>query len=109
MDKGLEMGTPKTDVEIASQLKQQLGNNPDITDLQVTGHLLKMHVTPSLSNRLAADRERGRKIVLMLMDQMKKLTGRSDVAVWVFSENQKFVEGSVKQFGGDNVNYLFDL
>ena len=103
------MATPKTNEEIAAQIKQQLGSNPDITDLQVKGPLLQVHVTPALSNRLAADRERGRKIVLVLMDRMKKLTGRSDVAVWVYADNQKFIEGSVKQFGGDNVNYLFDL
>lgn len=103
------METGKTDEGIAASLKQQLGNNSDITDLQVKGPLLKMHVTPAMSHRLAADRERGRKIVLMLMAQMKKLTGRADVAVWVYSENQKFIEGNVKVFGGDNVNYMFDL
>lgn len=103
------MAQYKTNEEIASHLKQQLGNNPDITDLQVKGHLLQVHVTPALSNRLAADRERGRKIVLVLMDQMRKLTGRSEVAVWVYSDKQKFIEGNVKAWGGDNVNYLFDL
>ena len=103
------MTIPQSNEEIASKIKQQLGSNPDIMDLQVKGHLLQVHVTSALSNRLAADRERGRKIVLVLMDQMKKLTGRSDVAVWIYADKQKFIEGSVKPFGGDNVNYLFDL
>lgn len=103
------METVKTNSEIVANLKQQLGSNPDILDLQVKGPLLQLHVTPALSDRLAADRERGRKIVLMLMGQMKKMTGRSDVAVWVYADNQKFIEGTVKAFGGDNVNYLFDL
>ena len=61
------------------------------------------------ASRRSADRERGRKIVLVLMEQMKQLTGSDDVVVWVYSENQKAIEGTVKSWGGDNVNYLFDL
>jgi hypothetical protein len=40
---------------------------------------------------------------------MKRLTGFTDVAVWVYSNNEKVIEGTVKSFGGDNVNFLFDL
>ncbi len=99
----------KSNEEIAESLKVQMGDNPDITGLQVKGNLLQLHVTETFCNRLAADRERGRKIVLVLMAQMKKLTGLEDVVVWVYSENEKVIEGTVKSWGGDNVNFLFDL
>ena len=100
---------PKTNEEIAETIKTQMGNNPDITSVQVKEHLLQLHVTEKSFHRLSADRERGRKIVLVLMDQMKKLTGLEDVVVWVYSENQKVIEGTVKSWGGNNVNFLFDL
>ncbi len=103
------METKKTNEEVAESIKSQMGNNPEITDLQVKGHLLQLHVTQAFFHRLSADRERGRKIVLVLMDQMKRQTGLKEVAVWVYSENQKVIEGTVKSFGGDNVNFLFDL
>jgi hypothetical protein len=103
------MDTQKTNEEIVEEIKTRMGQNPDITDMQVIGHLLKLHVTKTLFHRLSADRERGRKIVLVLMEQMKQLTGSDDVVVWVYSENQKAIEGTVKSWGGDNVNYLFDL
>ena len=103
------MTSPKTNEEIIEAIKTQMGKNPDITNVIVKGHLLQLHVTQGLFHRLSVDRERGRKIVLVLMEQMKQLTGLVDVAVWVYSENEKVIEGTVKAFGGDNVNFLFDL
>jgi len=99
----------KTNEEITETIKTQLGENPDITGLQVKGNLLQLHVTEKFFNRLSADRERGRKIVLVLLEQMKKLTGLEDVVVWVYSENKKGIEGTIKSWGGGNVNFLFDL
>lgn len=69
----------KTNEEIAETIKTQMGGNPEITGLQVKGKLLQLHVTEPYFNRLSADRERGRKIVLVLLEQMKKLTGLDDV------------------------------
>jgi len=103
------MKTQKSNEEIMEAIKIQLGQNPDITNITVKGHLLQLHVTQTLFHRLSADRERGRKIILVLMEQMKRLTGLADVAVWVYSDNEKVIEGTVKSFGGDNVNFLFDL
>ena len=103
------MKTQKSNEEIVDAIKTQMGKNPEITKVIVKGHLLQLHVTQGLFHRLSADRERGRKIILVLMEQMKRLTGLSDVAVWVYSENEKVIEGTVKAFGGDNVNFLFDL
>ncbi len=99
----------KTDEEVAESIKKQLGENPEITGLQVKGKLLQLHVTEQFFNRLSADRERGRKIVLVLLEQMKKLTELEDVVVWVYSENKKGIEGTIKSWGGGNVNFLFDL
>ena len=99
----------KTNEEIAAAIKTQMGDNPGITAVQVKEHLLQLHVTEKFFHRLSADRERGRKIVLVLMEEMKKLTGLENVAVWVYSDNQKVIEGTVKSWGGDNVNFLFDL
>ena len=103
------MTPQKTNEEIIEIIKTQMGQNPEITNVIVKGHLLQLHVTQGLFHRLSADRERGRKIVLVLMEQMKRLTGLANVAVWVYSENEKVIEGTVKAFGGDNVNFLFDL
>lgn len=103
------MQTQKSNEEIIETIKSQMGDNPEITHINVKGHLLQLHVTQALFHRLSADRERGRKIVLVLMEQMKRLTGFRDVAVWVYSDNQKVIEGNVKPFGGNNVNFLFDL
>ncbi|MCA9500444.1 MAG: hypothetical protein MRJ67_09995 [Nitrospirales bacterium] len=103
------MTPQKTNEEIIEAIKTQMGQNPEVTNVIVKGHLLQLHVTQGLFHRLSADRERGRKIVLVLMEQMKRLTGLSNVAVWVYSENEKVIEGTVKAFGGDNVNFLFDL
>ena len=99
----------KTNEEVAEAIKTQMGNNSEITGLQVKGKLLQLHVTEPYLNRLSADRERGRKIVLVLLEQMKKLTGLDDVVVWVYSENKKSIEGTIKSWGGGNVNFLFDL
>ena len=99
----------KTNEEVAESIKTQLGDNPEITGLQVKGNLLQLHVTEAFFNRLSADRERGRKIVLVLLEQMKQLTGLEDVVVWVYSENKKGIEGTIKSWGGGNVNFLFDL
>jgi hypothetical protein len=99
----------KTNEEIAETIKTQMGGNPEITGLQVKGNLLQLHVTEPYFNRLSADRERGRKIVLVLLEQMKKLTGLDDVVVWVYSGNQKGIEGTIKSWGGGNVHFLFDL
>jgi hypothetical protein len=97
------------DEELAQQIRTQLGSTTDVEQLIVKGHLLQMHVTESFYNRLAVDRERGRKIVLALMQRMKTLTGSQDVSVWIYCNNEKVVEGQVKEWGGDNVKYLYDL
>ncbi len=98
-----------TNKEIAENIKLQMGENPDITGLQVKGNLLQLHVTEAYFNRLSADRERGRKIVLVLLEKMKELTELEDVTVWVYSENKKGIEATIKPWGGGNVNFLFDL
>ena len=94
---------------VAAEIKKQLGENPDVEQVTVQGTLLKLHVTRQLYQRFAADRERGRKIVLMLMQKMKHLTGADDVTVWVYCNREKMIEGKVMNWGGDNVNYLCDL
>ena len=99
----------KKDTEIAEQIRSKLGQNPDVERITVTGQLLQMHVTESLFNRLATDRERGRKIVITLMENMKQLTGVQDVTVWIYCNNEKVVEGKVKDWGGNNVKYFYDL
>ncbi len=99
----------KTNEEVAEAIKTQMGNNAEITGLEVKGKLLQLHVTEPYLNRLSADRERGRKIILVLLEQMKKLTGLDDVIVWVYAENKKSIEGTIKPWGGGNVNFLFDL
>ncbi len=99
----------KTNEEVAETIKTQMGKNPEITGLEVKGKLLQLHVTEPYLNRLSADRERGRKIILVLLEQMKTLTGLDDVVVWVYAENKKSIEGTIKPWGGGNVNFLFDL
>ncbi len=99
----------KTNEEVAETIKTQMGKNPEITGLEVKGKLLQLHVTEPYLNRLSADRERGRKIILVLLEQMKVLTGLDDVVVWVYAENKKSIEGTIKPWGGGNVNFLFDL
>ena len=103
------MNSQDTDSEIAKQIQAQLGATSDVEQLSVKGHLLQMHVTEAFYNRLAIDRERGRKIVLALMQKMKTLTESQDVTVWIFCKNDKVIEGRVKQWGGDNVQYFYDL
>ena len=103
------MNVEPTDMKIAEQIQGQLGHNPDVEVVTVKGHLLQLHITQGLYHRLATDRERGRKIVLALMQSMKRLTGLNDVAVWIYCDKEKVIEGQVKDWGGDNVNYLFDL
>ncbi len=98
-----------TDERVAEHIRAQLGQSGAVDDLLVKGDLLQLHVTEELYRRLAVDRDRGRKIVLMLMQQMKSLTGRQDVTVRVYSQNEKMIEGKVKAFGGDNVTYMLDL
>jgi hypothetical protein len=99
----------KTNEEVAEAIKTQMGNNPDVTAVQVKGHLLQLHVTEKMFHRLSADRELGRKIILVLLEQMKQLTGLEDVVVWVYSDNKKGIEGTIKSWGGGNVHFLFDL
>ncbi len=98
-----------TDEQIAERIGAQLGQTGAVEDMLVKGDLLQLHVTDEFYRRLAVDRDRGRKIVLVLMQQMKSLTGLQDVTVRVYSQNEKMIEGKVKAFGGDNVTYMLDL
>ncbi len=103
------MSQNPTDEQLAEHVRAQLGQTADVEDLFVKGDVLQVHVTEDFYKRLAVDRDRGRKIVLMLMRQMKLLTGLQDVTVRVYSHKEKMIEGKVKAFGGDNVAYMFDL
>ena len=103
------MSDELTDKEVAGKIRSQLGNHPEIEAVIVKGHLLQLHVALGLYQRLATDRERGRKIVLILMQSMKRLTGLSDVTIWIYCEKKKVIEGQVKDWGGDNVKYFYDL
>ena len=98
-----------TDEQIAERIGAQLGQTGAVEDMLVKGDLLQLHVTDEFYRRLAVDRDRGRKIVLVLMQQMKSLTGLQDVTVRIYSQNEKMIEGKVKAFGGDNVTYMLDL
>ncbi len=98
-----------TDEQIAERIRAQLGAAADVEDVVVKDDVLRLHVTDDFYTRLAVDRERGRKIVLMLMRQMKSFTGRQDVTVRVYRRTEKMIEGKVKVFGGDNVTYMLDL
>ena len=97
------------DNEIAEAIRSQLGGTTDVDQVVVKGDLLQIHVTEPFYNRLAMDRERGRKIVLTLMESMRKLSGLSDVTVRVYCNKEKVIEGKAKPFGGDNVIYAYDL
>ena len=103
------MSQALTDEQIAERIRVQLGQAAAVDDLMVKGDLLQLHVSEEFYRRLAVDRDRSRKIVLMLMQQMKSLTGLQDVTVRVYSQNEKMIEGKVKAFGGDNVTYMLDL
>ena len=98
-----------TDEQVAERIGAQLGQTGAVEDMLVKGDLLQLHVTDEFYRRLAVDRDRGRKIVLVLMQQMKSLTGLQDVTVRIYSQNEKMIEGKVKAFGGDNVTYMLDL
>ena len=103
------MSQALTDEQIAERIRAQLGQAAAVDDRMVKGDLLQLHVSEEFYRRLAVDRDRSRKIVLMLMQQMKSLTGLQDVTVRVYSQNEKMIEGKVKAFGGDNVTYMLDL
>ena len=103
------MSQALTDEQIAERMRAQLGQAAAVDNLMVKGDLLQLHVSEEFYRRLAVDRDRSRKIVLMLMQQMKSLTGLQDVTVRVYSQNEKMIEGKVKAFGGDNVTYMLDL
>ena len=103
------MSEEQKNQQIADSIRGQLGNTPDVEDVSVKGDLLQLHVTEAFYQRLALDRERGRKIVLALMQQMKNLTGLKDVTVRVYNNKEKVIEGRVKDWGGDNVTYTYDL
>ena len=103
------MSVESTDREVAEEIQRQLGINTDVEAVVVKGQLLQLHCTQELYHRLANDRERGRKIVLTLMRSMKQPTGSADVTVWVYCDKEKVIEGKVKDFGGDNVQYFYDL
>ena len=66
----------------------------------VRGETLQVHVTDGFYRRLAADRERARKIVLALMQHMRTLTNLQDVTVRVYCQNEQMIEGKPKMWGG---------
>ena len=103
------MNADKKDVHVSEQIRAQLRNTTDVEDLVVKGDLLQMHVTKKFYERLAVDRERGRKIMLALMQQMKALTGLEDVTARVYCEKDQVIEAKTKKWGGDNVTYRYDL
>lgn len=103
------MSEVMTDEQVVERIRAVLGQTGAVDEVLVKGDLLQLHVTEEFYRRLAMDRDRSRKIVLMLMQQMKSLTGLQDVTVRVYSQNEKLIEGKVKAFGGDNVTYMLDL
>ena len=94
---------------IADAIRGQLGNSADLEQVLVRGDALQVHVTDDLYRRLAVDRERARKIVLALMQQMRTLTKLEDVTVRIYCRKEKMIEGKPKPWGGDNVTYMNDL
>lgn len=103
------MNVEEKDQKIADQIRVQLGKAANVEDVVVKGDLLQLHVTKEFYERLAIDRERGRKIMLVLMQQMKSLTDLEEVAVRVYSEKDMVIEAKTKKWGGDNVTYTYDL
>ena len=103
------MNVEEKDQKIADQIRVQLGKAANVEDVVVKGDLLQLHVTKEFYERLAIDRERGRKIMLVLMQQMKSLTDLEEVAVRVYSEKNMVIEAKTKKWGGDNVTYTYDL
>ena len=103
------MNADEKDVYVSEQIRAQLGNTADVEDIAVKGDLLQVHVTKPFYERLAVDRERGRKIVLALMQQMKTLTGLEDVTARVYCDKDQVIEAKTKKWGGDNVTYRYDL
>lgn len=103
------MKAEEKDMEISQNIRAQLGDTTNVEDVVVKGDLLQLHVTKDFYERLAIDRERGRKIMLALMQQMKSLTGLEDVTARVYCEKDKVIEAKTKKWGGDNVTYTYDL
>lgn len=97
------------DVQVTQQLRKQIGENPDIVDLKAKDDFLRVDISDKLHRSMAIDRERGKKIVVALMRSLKSLTGSEGVRVWVYCNNEKVIEGDVKLYGGDQVNYLADV
>lgn len=97
------------DVQFSQHLRKQIGENPDIIDLRVKDDFLRVDISDKLHRSMAIDRERGKKIVVALMRSLKSLTGSEGVRVWVYCNNEKVIEGDVKLYGGDQVNYLADV
>lgn len=103
------MNAEDQDTQISAKIRGQLGDATNIEDVVVKGELLQLHVTKEFYERLAVDRERGRKIMMALMQQMKTLTGIEDVTARVYCEKDQVIEAKTKRWGGDNVIYKYDL
>lgn len=103
------MNAEEQDTQISAKIRGQLGDATNIEDVVVKGELLQLHVTKEFYERLAVDRERGRKIMMALMQQMKTLTGIEDVTARVYCEKDQVIEAKTKRWGGDNVMYKYDL
>lgn len=103
------MNAEDQDIQISAKIRAQLGDATNVEDVVVKGNLLQLHVTKEFYERLAVDRDRGRKIMLALMQQMKTLTGLEDVTARVYCEKDQVIEAKTKRWGGDNVMYKYDL
>ncbi len=103
------MNAEEKDTQISNKIRAQLGNGTNVEEVVVKGDLLQLHVTKEFYERLAVDRERGRKIMLALMQQMKTLTSLDDVTARVYCEKDKVFEAKTKRWGGDYVTFTFDL
>ena len=103
------MASETDDQQIADTIRGQLGDAAGVEQVLVRGDALQLHVTDAFYRRLAGDRERARKIVLALMQQMRTLTNLQDVTVRVYCQKEQMIEGKPKAWGGDNVTYMNDL